>query len=94
MELMNRIGRELSLYFSKLSAFARKAVDAPAEMWRQTAGEPGSRLLLSVFAFAAAAALSYLIWAFIKAPLREKLRSIVSFGIAALMVLVIMYFAL
>lgn len=94
MDILDKAGRQLCGFLDKLSVFLAKLTEAPALMWRQTADEPGNRLMLAVFALAAAAAVLYLIWHFIKAPWREKLRTLGSLLFAALIVLVILYFAL
>lgn len=85
---------KMKVFFSRLLSFLDKAVDAPLQMWGQTANEPGGRALLLVFLAAFAGGALYLVLAFLKAPWRSKLRMLTTALFCILILLGIFWFAL
>ena len=85
---------KVQLFFSRLGSFLDKALEAPMQMWRQTANEPGNRVMLLVFLIGFAAGALYLIVSFFKAPWRGKLKMLRTGLICALLILVVFWFAL
>ena len=85
---------KIEIFFSRLGRFWGRALDAPMQMWRQTAGESGNRVMLIVFLIGFAAGALYLIVSFLKAPWRGKLKMLTTGLICALIILAVFWFAL
>ena len=78
----------------KLSAFLAKLPQAPGIIWRGTEGQPWLRVFMLCCLIGLAGALIYSLYAFIRAPWREKGKMLFTLIIVLIVLAVIFYFAL
>lgn len=84
------ISAQLSTFFEKLLGFLQKCREAPRIMWEGASGEPGGRLFIIFVFIVFSASILYVLYAFIKAKWKEKLKMLFT-GLIVLAVLFLIF---